>query len=278
MKGSLLIAKEVDRMTSLKPIGLFDSGVGGISIMKEVRRLLPDEDLLYYADSAHCPYGTKPPEIIRARAFAIGDFLLSRGAKIIVVASNTTSVTSLDAVRQRYSIPVVGVEPAVKPAVAVTKNGRIGVLATGVTLAGERFNSLVERFGNGVEVYTQPCPGLVEMVESGRCRHPETEDLLAGYLEPLLDRGADTIVLGCTHYPFLRPLVEKLAGGGVSIIDTGEAVARQVLRVLEQCGLAADRPAGGREQFFTSGDPETVAPVIRLLWGSPDLAVERAEL
>lgn len=261
-----------------KPIGLFDSGVGGLSIMKEVRRLLPAEDLLYYADSAYCPYGVKPPQVIRARAFAICDFLLSRGAKIIVIASNTTSVAALDAVRERTGIPVVGVEPAVKPAVSATRNGRVGVLATGVTLAGERFNSLVERFGEGVEVYTQPCPGLVELVESGRWERPEAEAMLGRYLDPLLARGVDTIVLGCTHYPFLRQLVEKLAGPDVSVIDTGKAVARQVVRVLEGNGLLAAGNGPGGEQFFTSGKPEEVEPVIRLLWGNPDLVVEQVKL
>lgn len=265
-------------MPSKKPIGFFDSGVGGLSVMREVRHLLPAEDLFYYADSAHCPYGVKPPEVIRARAFAISDFLLSRGVKLIVIASNTTSVVSLDAVREHYSIPVVGVEPAVKPAAAVTHKGKVGVLATGVTLAGERFNSLVERFGDGVEVYTQPCPGLVELVESGRHDNPEAEALLTRYLEPLLARGADTIVLGCTHYPFLRPVVEKLAGGGVSVIDTGEAVARQVARILENFDLATAETGRGGEQFFTSGEPEEVEPVVRLLWGNPDLVVERVKL
>lgn len=265
-------------MPSPKPVGLFDSGVGGLSIMREVRRLLPAENLLYYADSVYCPYGVKPPEVIRNRAFAICDFLVARGAKLIVIASNTTSISALDAVRERFDVPVVGVEPAVKPAVSATRNGRVGVLATGVTLKGERFNSLVERFGDGVEVYTQPCPGLVELVESGSCHKPEAETLLARYLDPLLARGADTVVLGCTHYPFLRPLVEKLAGDGVKVIDTGEAVARQVVRVLESNDLAAGETRKGGEYFFTSGEPEKVQPVIRILWGDRDLTVEQAKL
>lgn len=265
-------------MINPKPIGLFDSGVGGISIMKEVRRFLPSENLLYYADSIYCPYGSKPPRVIRSRAFAIVDFMISKDAKMIVVASNTTTVSSLEAVRQRYNIPVVGVEPAVKPAVKATRNGRIGVLATGVTLAGERFSKLVERFGNGVEVYTQPCPGLVELVESGKCIHVEAESMLKIYLEPLLSRGADTIVLGCTHYPFLKPLVEKLSGPGIEIIDTGEAVARQVVRVLDNYGLASGCPEAGSERFFTSGCPEQVEPVVRLLWGNESLTVEHAAI
>lgn len=262
-------------MYDRRPVGLFDSGVGGLSVMKEVRRLLPSEDLLYYADSAYCPYGNKPSEAIRARAFAIVEFFLSMNAKLIVIASNTTSVAALDAVRERYDVPVVGVEPAVKPAVSVTRSGRIGVLATEVTLAGGRFNSLVEKFGNGVEVFNQPCPGLVEIVESGAWDKPRAEALLTRCIRPLLGKGVDTIILGCTHYPFLRPLIEKLAGGEVVIIDTGGAVARQVARVIKKIGLVADKMEAGRECFFTGGNPEEVGPVFRLLWGNPDIVVER---
>jgi len=265
-------------MPCSKPIGLFDSGVGGLSVMREVRRYLPAEDLLYYADSAFCPYGVRQPEIIRARALAISRFLMSKGVKLIVIASNTTSAASLNAVRERCSIPVVGVEPAVKPAVSATHNGNIGVLATGVTLACERFSGLLERFCDGVKVYTQPCPGLVELVEAGKHETPEAEILLSRYLDPLLAREVDTIVLGCTHYPFLRPLVEKLTGSGVRVIDTGEAVARQVARVLNSNDLAGSKDAPGKEIFFTSGDPAKVEPVIRLLWGNPRLKVRRVTI
>lgn len=265
-------------MSSNSPIGFLDSGVGGLSVMKEVRRLLPAEDLVYFADSAYCPYGIKPVELIRSRAFAICDFLIGIKVKLIVIASNTTSIAALDAVREKYSIPVIGVEPAVKPAAHATVNGRIGVIATGVTLAGERFDSLVKRFGDGLEIFTQPCPGLVEVVESGRWDNKETEALVGGYLDQLLARGVDTIILGCTHYPFLRPVVEKLAGSNIKVIDSGEGVARQVARVLGKNGLAAySKPAGG-ESFFTSGEPEIVGPVMHLLWGKADLEVKRADI
>ncbi|WP_190240350.1 glutamate racemase [Pelotomaculum schinkii] len=265
-------------MNCTGPIGFFDSGVGGLSVMKEVRRLLPGEDMIYYADSIYCPYGGKPPVIIRDRVFTICDFLISKGVKLIVMACNTASITALDAVRERITVPVVGLEPAVKPAVAATKNGKIGVLATGVTLAGERFHSLVERFGETVEVYTQPCPGLVELVEAGKLESPETRTLLARYLDPLLARGVDTIVLGCTHYPFLKPLVQKMSHSGVSVIDSGAAVARQVARLLQGCNLAADISASGREHFFTSGEQEEVQRVVRLLWGDRKLVVEQVRL
>ncbi len=262
-------------MSGARLIGLFDSGVGGISVMKEVRRLLPAEDLAYFADSAYCPYGGRLLEFIRERAFVISDFLLSRGVKLIVIASNTTSIAALDVVRERINVPVVGIEPAVKPAVSATRNGKVGVLATEVTLSGGRFNALVERYGNGVEVFTQPCPGLVELVESGRWERPEAGPLLCRYLEPMLARGVDTIVLGCTHYPFLRFLVEEIAGPEIKIIDTGEAVARQVVRVLEKFNLGNMNAGPGGEQFFTSGEPEKVGPVVRLLWGEPGISVER---
>ncbi|MFX4261656.1 glutamate racemase [Pelotomaculum propionicicum] len=265
-------------MSSLRPIGFFDSGVGGLSVMKEVRRLLPAESLVYFADSAHCPYGVKPVELIRGRAYAICDFMIGLDVKLIVIASNTTSAAALDAVREKYSVPVIGVEPAVKPAAAATVKGRIGVIATGVTLAGERFESLVKRFGDGLEIFTQACPGLVELVESGRWDDKETEELVKLYLDKLLARDVDTIILGCTHYPFLRAVVEKLAGSGIKVIDSGEAVARQVARVLKKNGLAADIKSTGGESFFTTGDPEHVRPVVRLLWGKQDLVVKREEV
>jgi len=246
--------------------------------MKEVRRLLSAEDMIYYADSVYCPYGGKSPEVIRNRTFTICDFLVSKGVKLIVIACNTASIAALDAVRERVSVPVVGTEPAVKPAVAATKNGKIGVLATGVTLAGERFHSLVERFGETVEVFTQPCPGLVELVEAGKWESPETGTLLARYLDPLLDSGVDTIVLGCTHYPFLRPLVQKMIHNEVSVIDSGAGIAKQVARLLQGGKLAAVKGAAGRECFFTSGDPEEVQGVMRSLWGDRKLVVEQVEL
>lgn len=246
--------------------------------MKEVRRLLPAEDMIYYADSVYCPYGGRSPAEIRNRTFTICEFLVSKGVKLIVIACNTASIAALDAVRKRVKVPVIGLEPAVKPAAALTKNRKIGVLATGVTLAGERFHSLVERFGESVEVYNQPCPGLVEQVENGKLAGPETETLLAGYLEPLMARGVDTIVLGCTHYPFLRPLVQEMSGSGVSVIDSGDGVAHQVTRVLQQCEMLAGKVAAGREEFFTSGEPEEVQRVIRFLWGDHKLVVKLVEL
>lgn len=255
-------------------IGIFDSGVGGLSVAKEIRALLPGEDLFYFADSRYCQYGEKPPDFIRERAFAITRFLLDRGCKMIVVACNTASEAALGALRDGFpAVPFVGVEPAVKQAASYTKKQRVGVLATALTLAGNRFSALVERFASGLTVITQPSPGLVEAVEAGKLETEETEKLLKAYLQPLLEHDVDVIVLGCTHYPFLRPLVEKMTGPEIKILDTGKPVARQVMRVLGIRGLLSPRQEGGKEQFFTSGVPERVAPVLRRLWPRPVLEV-----
>jgi glutamate racemase len=253
------------------PVGVFDSGVGGLSVLREIRRLLPREDLLYVADSGHCPYGGKPPDEIRARAHAIASFLVGRGAKAIVVACNTATVAAIVDLRRRFAIPIVGMEPAVKPATASTRSGVVGVLATGTTLAGDRFASLVERFANGVTVLTQPCPGLVEQVEAGDLDGEITLDLLRRYTDPLVSRGADTLVLGCTHYPFLRDSLAVVLGPDVSLVDTGTAVARQLRRVLDSGQLRAPGEGRGQVRFFTSAT--SIEPVLQRLWPEP-VAIE----
>jgi len=261
-------------LSSSAPIGAFDSGVGGLSILAEVRKLLPAEDLIYLADTAHCPYGVKPVEEIRTRILKIADFLVGLGVKAIVVACNSASIAGLDQLRVAHpEIPIIGVEPAVKPAHDLTKNGRIGVLATSLTLSGPRFSVLVEKYGTDVEVYTQPAPGLVELVEAGKLDTSETEQLLWDYLEPLLNKGIDTLVLGCTHYPFLKPTITRLVGPEVTIIDTGLAVAKQTYRLLEHRGLLNGRDGRGREVFYTSGDPIAVKGVIETLWGRSNLEI-----
>ncbi|TCL71684.1 glutamate racemase [Hydrogenispora ethanolica] len=261
-------------MSSSAPIGVFDSGVGGLSILREIRTLLPHEDLIYLADSGHCPYGTKPPEEIRRRTLEVSRVLAAEGVKAIVVACNAACTAGLEAIRAAHpGLPVVGVEPALKPAHGRSRNGRIGVLATQLTLRGSRFSGLMERYGDGVQVFTQAAPGLVELVESGQTATSAAETMLRSYLEPLLEQGIDTLVLGCTHYPFLRPLIQKLAGPELLVLDTGAAVARQTERVLTERGLMNEDKAPGRDRFYTSGDLRQVAPVIRQLWGDPQLAV-----
>jgi glutamate racemase len=255
-------------MPKAAPIGVFDSGVGGISVLREIRRELPHEDLLYVADSAHAPYGDKPTEVIVQRALAVTEFLLTQGAKAVVVACNTATGAAAQALRGRYRIPIIAMEPAVKPAVAHTRSGVVGVLATSQTLASHNFVRLLGRFNAGAEVLVQPCPGLVERVEAGDLEGEATRALLAAYLTPLLAQGADTLVLGCTHYPHLRPLIADLAGPEVLIMDSGAAVARQVRRRLEEAGLLAAEGRTGTEQFWTSGRSDLARGLIGRLWGA----------
>jgi glutamate racemase len=241
-------------VSSAAPVGIFDSGVGGISVLREIRALLPAENLVYYADSAHCPYGGKPREQIIARACAITERLIERGAKLVVVACNTATIAAVEHLRATYPVPFVGMEPGVKPAVAATRTGVVGVLATGAALAGEKFHHLLATHARDVRVITQPCPGLVEQVEAGALEDPHTQALVERYVQPLLAQHADVLVLGCTHYPFLRPLIQRVAGTGVTLLDTGAAVARQVRRVLERETLLSAEGSAGSIDWESSGD------------------------
>ena len=237
------------------PIGMFDSGLGGLSVAREVHKLLPGEDILYLADNAWCPYGGRPHEVIRERAHSMAEHLLEHGAKLIVVACNTATIAAVESLRATYPVPFVGMEPAIKPAVAATHSGVVGVLATGASLSGEKFHQLVARHAAGVRVITQPCPGLVEQVEAGHLNSDATRALLAQYVEPLILAGADVLVLGCTHYPLLRPLIESMVGPQVHVMDTGAAVARQTARLLEKENLRQSRCEGGQLQFQSTGNP-----------------------
>lgn len=236
-------------------IGVFDSGVGGLSVLRQVRAQLPAAHLLYFADSAHVPYGPRPLAEVRAFSFAIADFLLAQGAQALVVACNTASAAALHPLREHLSIPVVGMEPAVKPAAEQSHSGVVAVLATPATFRGDLFASVVERFAHGVEVLPQVCPGLVEQIEAGALDTSQTEAMLRGSIEPLLARNIDALVLGCTHYPFVRPLIERICGPGVRVIDPAAAVARQTARVLAHtpAGSAAEELPGATV-YYTSGD------------------------
>lgn len=254
-------------MSNSSPIGILDSGIGGLSIAKEIRKLLPNEDLLYYADSAYCPYGDKPAELIKNRVFTVSDFLLRKKSKILVVACNTASIVSLDDLRRHYKIPIIGVEPAVKPAVQASKTCIIGVLATSVSLSGDRFASLVKRFCDKTHVITQACPGIVELIEQGKIDSAETKYLLYQYLTPLINKNADTIVLGCTHYPFLKPLINEIIGNkDIKVIDTAKPVAKQTLRILKQMNLLTTNSNRGKEIFFSSENSKQKKDLMKYLW------------
>jgi glutamate racemase len=237
------------------PIGVFDSGLGGLSVLLEVRRALPHEDLVYVADSGHAPYGDKPADHINRRAQAILEFLVQHGAKAVVVACNTATGIAVDELRARWSVPIVGIEPAVKPAAGTTKTGVVGVLATRQTIASPRFARLVRTFGSGVDILPQACPGLVERVEAGDVASESTRALVGDYVRPLIAQGADTLVLGCTHYPFLTAVIADVAGPGVTIIDPAAAVARELKRRLMQEGLESPQGRPGGLRFLTSGPP-----------------------
>lgn len=251
---------------AVNPVGVFDSGVGGLSVLREIRRELPFENLLYVADSAYAPYGEKSSQFIEARSIAIIEFLISRHAKAIVVACNTATGAAIASLRAKYSLPIVAMEPAVKPAAANTKSGVIGVLATSRTLSSNNFVRLFNRFGADVEILVQACPGLVEQVEAGDLFGGRTRQLLEGYLFNLLQQGADTIVLGCTHYPFLTALIQEIAGPTVAVIDPSAAIARELRRRLKAADLLSDAIHAGSDDFWTSHEPEKIKGVISQLW------------
>jgi len=238
-------------------IGLFDSGMGGLSVLRAVRQLLPQANLLYFGDNAHVPYGPRSLSQVRQFSESITRFLLARQAQVIVVACNAASAAALKYLRQTIpAIPFVGMEPAVKPAAEQTQTKVVGVLATPATFQGELFASVVERFAQGVTVLREVCPGLVQMIEAGEVDTPETEARLRAWVEPMLQQRIDVLVLGCTHYPFIIPLLEKISGPQVRVIDPAPAVARQVGRVLEARGLTPAAGERGSLVYYTSGDPE----------------------
>ena len=233
------------------PIGFFDSGIGGLSIMAAARRILPFENMIYFADSAHCPYGSKGSDFVRQRSLAIGRFLREKGAKACVVACNSASEAALELLRLTFpDWEVIGVEPALKVAQGLSKNKKIGVLGTPLTLQGRRFSRLLENFSAGMEVYTQPVTGLVELIEAGRFDDPRVEAILKKNLRPLLNKGVDTLVLGCTHYPILRDRIAALCGPQVEVIDTAEPVARQLWRRLVLQRPAQSRPRRRPQRLF----------------------------
>jgi glutamate racemase len=242
------------------PIGVYDSGVGGLSILAALRAHLPEERFYYVADSYHCPYGGRDATEIQELALGVARHLAEAGCKLIVVACNTISATALPALRQLLAdLPVVGMVPAVKPAVEITHTGVVGVLATQATVNGALYLEVLRKYAAETRVISQPCPGLVELIEAGKLEAGETESLLRTCLAPIIDAGADVVVLGCSHYPFVRPLIHRIMGSAVRIIEPSDAIALQTRRVLEREGLLAGIvPAiPGTTRFATSGDPRT---------------------
>ena len=252
------LASELPSLASPVMIGVFDSGVGGLSVLREIRRLMPAADLIYLADQANLPYGARSLEEVRALATAAVAALIERGATTVVVACNTASAAALHQLRDRFPVTIVGMEPAVKPAAAATRTGKVVVLATDTTFRGTVFDDLVGRFAAGIEVIALPCPGWAPAVEA---EWPDGADAaVAAHLQPALDQGADTIVLACTHYSFLDEVITRAAGPAVTLIDPAPAVARQVARVAEDSG-------DGTTRHLTTGDPERFAAQIERLLG-----------
>ncbi len=251
-------------------IGVLDSGVGGLSVLRPLRRLLPHEDVTYVADAAWCPYGPKPAAVVRRRVFEIAGRLVARRAGLIVVACNTACAVALAPLRRCYPWPpFVGMEPAVKPAALQTKTGAIGVLATATTARGEPLARLVERFGRGIGVHIAVPHGLVELIEAGQAATPAAEAVLRPIVEEWRGRQVDVIVLGCTHYPFVRATLERLAGPSVAIVDPAPAVARHAARLLgHPSDIAASRPSG-RTLFLTSGEPAALRRAVEALVPEP---------
>ena len=234
------------------PVGVFDSGVGGLSVLRAMRQELPCEQFLYVADSGCAPYGERSAAFVVDRANTITDFLVQQGAKAVVVACNTATGAAVASLRARFAIPIVAIEPAVKPAAARTRSRVVGVLATTGTLSSPNMSKLLANYGADVEFIVQPCPGLADQVEKGALTSDETRSLVTQYVKPLVTKGADILVLGCTHYPFLRALIEEVAGPGVDVVDPATAVARELRRRLRQTACSSRRPMRARN---SSGRP-----------------------
>ncbi len=248
------------------PVGIFDSGVGGLSVLRAIRELMPAQSILYLADQAHVPYGPRTLEEVRGFAEGITRFLLDQGAGIIVVACNAASAAALHYLRKIFpQVPFVGMEPAVKPAAEQTRSGVVGVLATPATFQGALYASVVERFAKNVIILQNDCPGLVSEIEAGRMEGSKTYHILSTALKPMLAKGIDTVVLGCTHYPFVIPIIEEIVGPEVRVIDPAPAIARQTQRLLQNNGWNVE--GRGEIRCFTSGSAQILTDLEQKLLG-----------
>lgn len=266
-------------MINNQPIGVFDSGVGGLSVLRSIHHYLPHESLLYVADKKYVPYGEKENSFIIDRCIKITDFFLAHSVKVMVIACNTASAAASSFLRERYpDLPIIAVEPAIKPAVQLTQVKKVGVLATTSTLKSAKFASLVERFGQGIDIYVQPCPGLVDCIEQGDLMGDAIKHLLQNYIQVLLEKGCDTIVLGCTHYPFLRPLINQLLPENVQVIDTGEPVARYLLTILDKLNIKASIEHNAVIDLVTTGNLTNFNDIVSHLWQDTVSSIQSADL
>jgi glutamate racemase len=247
---------------SKKPIGIFDSGVGGTSIWKEIHNLLPNENTFYLADSKNAPYGSKGKDAIIELCIKNTEYLLNKNCKIIVVACNTATTNAIDYLREHYNIPFIGIEPAIKPAALQTKTNAIGILATHGTLSSALFSKTAGMFSKNINIVEQVGEGIVDLIETGKLHSPEMKSLLEIYLIPMLKANIDYLVLGCTHYPYLMPLLVDILPKNVKIIDSGEAVARQTKAVLLKNNLLNNEVRSIKNEFFTNGNPKVMAKLL----------------
>ncbi|MFQ3237257.1 MAG: glutamate racemase [Paraglaciecola sp.] len=254
-------------MAKCDPIGIFDSGIGGLSIAKEIKKLLPSEHIVYVADTGHAPYGDQSDQYILQRSLAITDFLVSHNVKTIVVACNTATTGCIATLRERYNVPFIGVEPGIMPGILNTKSGVVGVLATSKTLITPSFAMLAGRVAANINIEIMPCPDLVLQVEALKLDYSEAAEVVKKYVLPLLEKGADTLVLGCTHYGYLAHVIAQVAGPNVTLIDTQNAVAKEVMRRLENGKLLGIPGEQGKAQFYSSGNLGAFQRQVKKLWG-----------
>lgn len=257
--------------TNSAAIGVFDSGVGGLSIAKSIRFLLPNEDIIYYADNKFNPYGERSADFIYERSRTIVEFFLNQGCKLIVVACNTATVNTIAKLRHLYDVPIVGVEPGLKPAAINSKVNSVGVLATEATINSDAYRNLVSNYGQNAKVYSQSCPKFVQLVEEVSLSGSAVQSVIEEYISPLLAKGCDQLVLGCTHFSFLTDAIRKFAGNDIEIVDTAIPVAREVKRRLDSFALLSNQPEHGRAYFYSSDLTNIDVDKVNLLWGQQEL-------
>jgi glutamate racemase len=262
-----------------KPIGIFDSGLGGLTVMSEIRKMLPGEDLIYFGDTAHVPYGSKSKEVVTGFSAQIAKFLLSKKVKLIVVACNTASAFALPALRKNFKTPMVGViEPGAKAALGVTLKRKIGVIGTEGTIKSSSYTKAIKRLDRRARIFTAACPLFVPLVEEGWLRHPVTSAVAKEYVSPLARKGIDTLLLGCTHYPLLKETIKRAAGSGIVLIDSATTAAVEVAGILKNLSLENKRSKGGKCSFFVSDSPAKFKKQGQRFMGRAIKSVKKVEM